>query len=65
LPSILENFFVPLFNFVGRILLHHIRRFILLRHFKRGVVPHGNRITVELITAIWKGRSRVTENKAV
>jgi hypothetical protein len=52
-----ERFFVPLFSFVGSILLHHIRHFILLRRFKRRIAPHGNRIAVELITAIWRGSS--------
>jgi hypothetical protein len=64
-PSMLENFFVPLFNVVGSILLQHVRRFILLRHINKQMVPLGNCITVELITAIWIGKSWVAEKTVV
>jgi hypothetical protein len=54
-----ELFFVPLFSFVGSIVLHNVRR------FKRGTVPHGNRITVALITAICRGRRAVAQKRTV
>ena len=46
-------------------LLRHIHRFILLSYIKRGIVPRGDRITVELITVMWKGRSKVTLHEVV
>jgi len=57
-------FFVPLFNFVG-MLLRHIHRYILLSYIKRGIVPHGDRITVELITVMWRRRSKVTQHRVI
>ena len=48
-PSVSASLFVPLFNVVG-MLLRHIYRYILPSYIKRGIVPHGDRITVELIT---------------
>jgi len=63
-PSVSSSLFVPLFNFVG-MLLRHMHRYILLSYIKRGVVPHGDRITVELITVMWRRRSKATQHKVV